>query len=267
MSKQPRVMSILVDDLNIDEAYQRTIDWAFVNRIANDFDPAGLGLVSVARRADGSYWVIDGQHRVEALRILAIPRVACLVEDISSLSDEAQVFILRNTQKKVLAFDKFKARLTAQAPDAVAIDTVCRSYGFPLVKSGGTAFSCVATVERIWRGIRSTTADRGPETLKATLSLMRSAWGSATPRPSGDITLALATFLDRYGDEIDTTRLALKLSGLPGGWTGLLGKARSLRGSIGGSVPQNAVEVVRSLYNGGLRKAPLPPFRKEALAA
>lgn len=267
VTKHPRVISISLDILNIDAAYQRTLNRSLVDRIVENFDPAGVGLIAVSRRADGTYWVIDGQHRVEALRILGIGSVMCLVEETEDQATEALVFMLRNTRKEVLAFDKFRARLTAHDPDVVAIDAACRAYGFPLAKSGAGAFSCVATVERIWRGLNAMTAERGPATLKATLGLMRSAWGATLPRPSGDITLALATFLDRYGDKVDTNRLALKLSGAPGGWTGILGKARGLRGLHGGSVAHAAVEAIWRIYNTGMKSNALPPFRKEALAA
>lgn len=263
--KHPRVISISLDILNIDDAYQRTLNRSLVEKIVEHFDPAGVGLIAVSRRSDGTYWVIDGQHRVEALRLLGIPTVMCIVEETEDQATEASVFMLRNTRKEVLAFDKFRARLTAKDPDAVAIDATCRSYGFPLARCGGAAFSCVATVERIWRGIRA--AERGPATLKATLGLMRSAWGATTPRPSGDITLALAIFLDRYGKDVDTSRLAVKLSGFPGGWTGILGKARGLRELNGGSVAHGAVEAIWRLYNTNMKSKALPPFRKEALAA
>ena len=61
-----------IADLQIDESYQRSIDTgpsqSLVKRIARDWDWGLCQPLNVAKREDGSLWVIDGQHRLAAAR-------------------------------------------------------------------------------------------------------------------------------------------------------------------------------------------------------
>ncbi len=59
---------IKADDLNVDRGYQRAAGTSYINKIAREFDPALFGIITVAERDDGSYWILNGQHRVEAMR-------------------------------------------------------------------------------------------------------------------------------------------------------------------------------------------------------
>ena len=51
------------------ELYQRNLDPDRANRIAENFDPRLLNDPKVSER-DGHFYVFDGQHTIEALRIL-----------------------------------------------------------------------------------------------------------------------------------------------------------------------------------------------------
>lgn len=51
------------------ELYQRKLDHDRANRIAENFDPRLLNDPKVSER-DGHFYVFDGQHTIEALRIL-----------------------------------------------------------------------------------------------------------------------------------------------------------------------------------------------------
>lgn len=50
------------------ETYQRTLNPQKVKRIVREFDPSKLGVLMISERPDGRYAVIDGQHRMTALR-------------------------------------------------------------------------------------------------------------------------------------------------------------------------------------------------------
>ena len=49
---------------HINDQYQK----AKVNKIVKNFNPIGMGPILVSEREDGSLWIFDGQHRVEALK-------------------------------------------------------------------------------------------------------------------------------------------------------------------------------------------------------
>jgi hypothetical protein len=64
----PPVLSwIDIARLNIDDTYQRSLEGessvALIRKIAAKWDWRMCQLVQVARRADDSLWIVDGQHR------------------------------------------------------------------------------------------------------------------------------------------------------------------------------------------------------------
>lgn len=50
-----------------------------VSGIVRDFDPAKLGVLVVSHRPDGTYSILDGQHRLTALRKLGFAAANCIV--------------------------------------------------------------------------------------------------------------------------------------------------------------------------------------------
>ena len=54
----------------VTEQYQRILNMKNVAGIVKNFDPAKLGVLVVSHRTDGTYAVLDGQHRLTALRRL-----------------------------------------------------------------------------------------------------------------------------------------------------------------------------------------------------
>ena len=68
---------IAVEELNISDAYQRTIVQARANRIAKNLDQDAFGSLTVGQRNDGSFWVVDGMQRLTAARKLGIAMVPC----------------------------------------------------------------------------------------------------------------------------------------------------------------------------------------------
>jgi hypothetical protein len=50
---------ISVDELNISDAYQRTIVPARVNRISKNLDQDAFGSLTVGERRDGTFWVVE----------------------------------------------------------------------------------------------------------------------------------------------------------------------------------------------------------------
>src|SRR5688572_26571882 len=60
---------VAVSTLNIDPAIQRQLDRRRVERIANDLNVDAIGVITVSQREGGSLFVVDGMHRVEALKL------------------------------------------------------------------------------------------------------------------------------------------------------------------------------------------------------
>jgi hypothetical protein len=125
-------------DLNIDPSYQRSIEAAasqtLIRRIAQFWDWSLCQPLTVARRADGTLMVVDGQHRLEAARLRRdIEDLPCVVTSYSSAGDEAAAFVALNQQRRPLgAIDLFKAALAAEDDDARKIARLLTEAGLRL---------------------------------------------------------------------------------------------------------------------------------------
>jgi len=79
---KPALVEIDVTLMSVDARYQRDTasrrSQNIIQKIAETFKWTRFGVVVVVK-IDARYFVIDGQHRVEAARLLGIDRVPCVV--------------------------------------------------------------------------------------------------------------------------------------------------------------------------------------------
>lgn len=204
---------IRVDQFNIDHSYQRPISPTMVNRIIKAFDSRLFGIVTASRRADGSYWVLDGQHRIAALIKMGKGNIAVPCEVLTGLSmeDEARVFHLRNANKKTMTpQEKFRGALAAGDERAVRIDRAVRAAGFQVnldsSELNGGLIPATSSLERVDRQYRD-------GHLETTLGLIRTTWGT-DHGPRGNLITGLAYLLYLYRDTLNIKRFVEKLSDL-----------------------------------------------------
>lgn len=139
--------------LEVDHAYQRQPSELKTKEIASDFSWVGFGAIVVADRGDGRFFVIDGQHRVlAALRRSDIDRVPCVVFAMESLSEEAQAFLVLNTNRKPLTgLAKHNAMVESGQPVASRVATLVASVNRTMVESSscaGRVVGCVTGLQR-----------------------------------------------------------------------------------------------------------------------
>ena len=84
----------------VTEQYQRILNMKNVAGIVKNFDPAKLGVLVVSHRADGTYAVLDGQHRLTALRRLGYDAANCIVLEGMTIRQEADYFRRQNENKQ-----------------------------------------------------------------------------------------------------------------------------------------------------------------------
>lgn len=111
-------------DLHIDHEYQRKrLSNVRIRDICREWSWVGCGTLCVSERPDGTYWVLDGQHRLLAARERAdIQQLPCLVFEIDSTNREAKGFLDANTRRgPVRAFDRFNALVMAGDEVAIAV--------------------------------------------------------------------------------------------------------------------------------------------------
>ena len=118
--------------LQVDARYQRALNDDKRKRIASSFNWAAFGVLIVARRDDGSLWVIDGQHRLMAAQsrsdVKEIPTV--IFELGGNIMDEATDFLIANKDRKPLTgVDSFKAMVVSGDPIALEVQQLIHDAG------------------------------------------------------------------------------------------------------------------------------------------
>lgn len=246
-------VSCLIADTMVQRAHIRQGD---VNKIADNLDMDAIGIIFVSRRDNGTYHVIDGLHRVSALRLAGGENevVTCRVFAGLTLAEEARMFRLLNTSTKPQTIDLFRVRVVEGEPNAVGITGMLEKHGWRVADTAGDgAFSAVASIERIWRQDK-TAAEH------AVVTLTR-AWGHSPMNLDGRILEGVGLLYLRYGSAIDASDLTDRLARFPGGAGALLGKARGLRELLNVTVPRALAEIVVELYNARRKTRALPPWR------
>lgn len=125
--------------LHVDMSYQREVDETHVRDIIRCWDPNYCDDLTVSFRDDGEstgFFVIDGQHRLEAAKRLHIDMLPCVVYEGKSLEWEADTYARQGTRRHELnSYDKFKANVTSKVEQALIVKKICDEYGVRYYKS------------------------------------------------------------------------------------------------------------------------------------
>lgn len=157
-----------LNDLRIDESYQRRKSPTKIRAMSNAWNPLLAGRPYVALRANGECYTVDGQTRVAALLLQGVTQFPCLVFLSKGQEDEADLFIRWNKERRnVNQYEYFKGELTAGTTSAVGLNALLDAYGVKIS----------STHQRIKGSSRAIAALReafmtGPEELEDILPLL-----------------------------------------------------------------------------------------------
>lgn len=155
LGDKPTFIWVTKSDLSVDHSYQRNrINVGRVNKIAQGYDWAALGALIVARRKDGTLWVIDGQHRLLAsMKRDDATQLPCLVFDFETIDKEAAAFRALNGQRgPIRRIDDFKAALVEGDPAVMAVDAALDRQGYRVSQGQGRGIvSCVESLMKVYR--------------------------------------------------------------------------------------------------------------------
>lgn len=126
-----------VDDLNIDHTYQRPLHPNHVQKMATEFDLKRLFRIAVNQRPNGKYYILDGQQRVSAIKLMGGDYVVdCVLYQLASVQEEAELYYQLNWDRKnPNAADRWKARLAQGDPGVVRIQRELDSVDIKLYNS------------------------------------------------------------------------------------------------------------------------------------
>lgn len=137
--KRPELTWLPVERLDVDPAYQRSLDTPggkrLVQKIVDNFRWASFQ-ATLATPGEAERWlIIDGQHRVRAARLIGLGLVPAVVIHDASPAEQAAAFVGANRDRvPVSAQALFHARLIAGDPEALTLRRLCDAAGIELLR-------------------------------------------------------------------------------------------------------------------------------------
>lgn len=144
LGSKPTFAWLQVCALKIDSKYQRRTDEAHVKNLAAKFCYAHLAPLVVVDNGDGTYNIVDGQHRWKAAkRVKQVPLLPCLIHDRLDLQQQATAFVAHNAgRKKVGPLTIFHAKVVAKDPVAMGVARACQAAGAIIPRAHRKAAEC-----------------------------------------------------------------------------------------------------------------------------
>lgn len=181
----------------VDESYQRGLNETKVEALASNWSDNAVGTIEISERADGSHYIIDGQHRVAAARLIGIRSLPAKIYTGLTLAEEAAAFVQSNTWRtSPLPLAIFRARLAAGDPTAHAILRVIEEAGYVLAPEYRSSrnprhMRAITAVERIF-------TDVGATGLRFELDFIHIVWPDSARALDHTVLLGVHQFEIRY---------------------------------------------------------------------
>lgn len=255
IERDARLRWVPLEKMKVSPVAQRDLKQARVDHLAADFDLEQLGTPTVNER-DGWFYIIDGHHRVEALRQIGWGDQQIQCWTYTDLTDEqmADKFDRLNDVLTVTTFDKFRIRVTAGRDIETDIDRVVRSQGLVVSRDHVPgAIGAVGTLRKVY-----TRSD--PATLGRALRLIRDAYGDAGFEAA--VIDGFGHLCQRYNGDLNDDQAVLKLGNAHGGVGGLLNKAEILRRQTGNYKAHCVAAAAVEILNSGKGGKKLPSWFK-----
>lgn len=248
------IRRIAADKLMVDAAIQRNLDQRRVAKMVGEYDAEAVGVLTVSRRTNGSYHIVDGQHRHAAARTAEGDNVELTCRVFSGLTDqdEARLFRWLNNTAKPQAIDLFRVKVIEGDKAATDIERMITGLGWEIrLSNGGHSFAAITAAERVYK--------TDPTAVERSLATITRAWGF--DEIDGRVFEGLGLLYARHGSTVDLNALSERLASFPGGQMALLGRARGLSDLLRTKVTSAVAEVVTELYNIKRKTKALPAWR------
>lgn len=246
--------------MRVPQMAQRELKQGRVDHIAANMDLEQIGTPTVNKRG-GHYYLIDGQHRVEAYKAWIgegweDQQLHCWTYTDLSEEEEAERFLKLNDTLSVQAFDKFRIGFHANRPEEVEISAIVQRAGLTISQSHAEgSIGAVGTLRRVYRR-------EGGATLLRALGIIRDAYGtSGLEAPVID---GIGMLCGRYNGELDTEKAVRLLSSAAGGVSGLMGRAYFLKNQTKSPLGQCVAAAAVDLINRGKGGKKLPSWWRDA---
>lgn len=193
--------------------YQRPVNPKEVERLIREWDERLLDPIIVSFR-DGKFYVVDGQHRIVAMRQMNGGKgvmVNCKVYSGLTYEQEADLCYKLDKAKKRLSLSQSTNALVESGTDAEAVEIRrllegC-GYAWALGKKAGKQNEIVAT-----RAVFNAYRFLGRSAFTRLFSIMRATWDGDTRSLTAVMISGMALFLKTYETELDDRAFIKRLS-------------------------------------------------------
>lgn len=256
VERSARLRWVPLDKIKVNPAAQRELNHSRVDRLLAHLDLDQIGNPVLNERG-GSFYCIDGQHRIEALRQFGFTDevIQCWVHVGLTEAEEAERFLQINDTLAVEAHAKYRAAVNAGRQTECDIERVVRASGCVVSKDKlPGAIAAVGTLRRVY--------DRsGSKVLGRSLRIAAAAYGDIGL--SAEVIDGLGLLCQRYNGDIVDDDVVQKLSTTHGGVNGLLGAAEKLRRQTGERKGVCVAAAAVDLINRGKGGKKLPNWWKQ----
>ena len=244
---------------------QREFRKAHGDQIAADLDLNKLGFPIINHR-DGIYWVVDGQHRIYAMKQNGFEHydLECEVYEDMTDAEMAEIFLGRDARKPIPLYDKFHVSCTAGRRRERDIQRAVEANGQKISRNNDEGgISAVGALGAVY--------DRsGDVVLGQVVRTINLGFGGDPVAFDRAVIEGLGLVFNRYNGRTNEKQLGARLSDLRHGARELLRKAEAIRLRTGNQKKQCVAAAVVDLYNKGLgprAKDRLPAWWKESQSA
>lgn len=138
--------------LFVDPTYQRDGSNTKANSIASEWNWVACSCICVNDRQDGTFAVIDGQHRVlAAMKRDDIDKLPCLVFSLGSIAEEAKGFLDTNSGNRVpRMMEKFKAMRAMDDMAATELESLVSAHGLVISHESKPGTVCCIRLLMRW---------------------------------------------------------------------------------------------------------------------
>lgn len=127
------IRKVRVSDIEC-ASYQRPVSMGHAREIVKRFDETLFGFPLLSNR-DGKWFVIDGQHRVNAALALNLKEIECQVVRNLTKEQEAELFLQANVQKRRLSgVDRTFAAIESGSETEKAMRDTFVKHGYEFVR-------------------------------------------------------------------------------------------------------------------------------------
>lgn len=233
-------------DLVVNNKAQRELKMWKVNRIVREFNPLLVNPIKVSFR-NGKYYVFDGQHTMESLKVIngGDCLVKCSVYYGLTEADEAELFIEQTgCSTKVTAADKMRVRFNYGGEDEQDMVRAAELAGVRVDFTGGEALNKCTAVKTLMECYKRLNREQFIDMLVT----LRLAWQGVPQSFCKEVLKGATVFYATYWKEFKAKDLISSLARVRP-----VTIAREGRGAMGARNGTSYARFILGVYNSGRR--------------